>query len=96
MASTKASAPDETCKKQEINSCYQSILSWIVNTLFRKGLAPRSNGSHQAIQSDAVRVNANLFQTDLCRKTRMAGSNHIPVIWIPAAHAGMTSYFCYE
>ena len=33
---------------------------------FRQGFATRSDGSRQAVLPDAVRVNANLFQTALC------------------------------
>jgi hypothetical protein len=48
--------------------------------------------SHQAIQPDALRVNANLFQTDLCRNPEpgKACKHYIHVIWIPAIHVGMT------
>ena len=48
--------------------------------------------SHQAILPDALRVNANLFQTDLWQTpdAREACKHYIHVIWIPAIHAGMT------
>jgi len=43
--------------------------------------------SHQAILPDALRVNANLFQTDLCRHPEhmdVLVSLAIHGIWIPA------------
>ncbi|MGR8999734.1 MAG: hypothetical protein ACU88J_11905 [Gammaproteobacteria bacterium] len=52
--------------------------------------------SLQAILPDALRVNANLFQTDLCRGPGCTDANsqdytpvagYIPVLWIPAVHA---------
>jgi hypothetical protein len=48
--------------------------------------------TRQAIPPDALRVNANLFQTDLCRnpEAKMAFTAFIPVTWIPAIHASMT------
>ena len=52
--------------------------------------------SHQSILPDALRVNANLLQTDLCRHPE-----HMDVLlgfavrglWIPAIPAGMTLFF---
>jgi hypothetical protein len=49
--------------------------------------------SHQAILPDALRVNANLFQTDLCRFPDTMDVMFISLPWhlVPAIHAGTTS-----
>jgi hypothetical protein len=51
---------------------FNSTLSDLINSQypessFRQGFATRSVGSCQAILPDILRVNANPFQTDLCR-----------------------------
>jgi len=58
--------------------------------------------SHDAIRHNALWVNANLFQTDLCRdpgskdggycinKYLQLFRSYIPIHWIPAISAGMT------
>jgi adenosine deaminase len=51
--------------------------------------------SCQAILPDTLRVNANLFQTDLCRNPdAMDGKayKHIDVFWMSAITADMTAY----
>jgi len=37
--------------------------------------------SHQAILPDALRVNANLFQTDLCRDPGYMDINSLPFVY---------------
>jgi len=49
--------------------------------------------SHQAILPDALRVYANLFQTDFCGnpEPEKACKQSIHGVWLPAIHAGMTA-----
>ncbi|MGR8999609.1 MAG: hypothetical protein ACU88J_11255, partial [Gammaproteobacteria bacterium] len=62
---------------------------------FKCSIRRSGSDSHHAILPDALRVNENLFQTEMAgiQKQRMASANHILVAWIPAVHTGMTSYF---
>jgi hypothetical protein len=49
--------------------------------------------SRQAILPDALRVNANLFQTDLCRYPGYMDVSSMQTIlgfWVPVIHAGTT------
>jgi hypothetical protein len=50
--------------------------------------------SRRAILPDALRVNANPLPADLCRSpdSMDGGRSNILVGWIPAIHAGMTTY----
>ena len=45
------------------------MILYFPRSSFLHEFSTRSDGSRQAILSDAFRVNANLFQTNLCQKT---------------------------
>jgi hypothetical protein len=60
---------------------------------FRQGFATRSTGSRQAILPDALRVNANLFQTDLCRNPGYMDVHSMPSMALDTRFpASMTNY----